>query len=459
MANDAFGSPPLTPFQRRGFVSRPITSAVMAISVLAAAIIALDSIEWRRLRIAETYSMVAPPLGGPLPSSASSSHVGAAVPASALGMMASGLLPSATRSKASLYRRQNTKQQRRRRRGNLIKCRGWFDGLLNLGKKKVLVFRSAGVLLPKLESQLRGGEDAFFMSRLGGEEGVGDTSLLMKHSADGINKDKKSKLGMVVANLEAATVLGVADGVGSWSQYRIDPGIYAKQLMMNTARASVEISKKGAKELSAAELLDIGHSKTKLKGSTTTTVACLKGNTLSAATIGDTAFVLLRNGKIYFKSPTQEFEFDTPYQLADCDISEGFGEFSEPDDALLYTVRDIKPGDVLVMASDGLFDNLHDYEIEQIVAEKLQQGYGADGISRELIERARAHSLDPNYISPWAQEKGQTESLGVIGGTLRKLGIKAVVGSGYRGGKPDDISVITGIAQYLIPGTDLFLPI
>jgi len=111
------------------------------------------------------------------------------------------------------------------------------------------------------------------------------------------------------------------------------------------------------------------------------------------------------------------------------------------------------------MASDGLFDNLHDYEIEQIVAEKLQQGYGADGISRELIERARAHSLDPNYISPWAQEKGQTESLGVIGGTLRKLGIKAVVGSGYRGGKPDDISVITGIAQYLIPGTDLFLPI
>jgi len=280
----------------------------------------------------------------------------------------------------------------------------------------------------------------------------------MKHSADGYNKDKNSKMGFVLANLEAATVLGVADGVGSWSQYRIDPGQYSKQLMMNTARAALEISKKRLQDGSASELLVEGHKRTKLKGSTTTTIACLTRNTLSAATIGDTAFVLLRNGKIYFKSPTQEFEFDTPYQLADKEISDGFGEFSEPEDALLYTVRDIRPGDVLVMGTDGLFDNLHDYEIEQIVAEKREQGIGADGISKELIERARAHSLDPEYVSPWAQEKGQLES-GFIGGTLKKLGIKAVFGAGYKGGKPDDISVITGVAQYLIPGTDLFLPI
>jgi len=342
------------------------------------------------------------------------------------------------------------------RRIERIRCRGWLDNLFSLGQKKILVFRSSGAMIPKQQSQMKGGEDAFFMSRLGGDEGVGDTSLLMKHSADGYNK--ASREGVIIANLEAATVIGVADGVGSWSQYRIDPGQYSKQLMMNTARAALEISKKRASQGSAAELLEKGHAMTKLKGSTTTTIACLSGNTLSAATIGDTAFVLLRNGKIFYRSPTQEYEFDTPYQLADTEISDGYGVFSEPEDALLYSVRDIRPGDVLVMASDGLFDNLQEYEIEQIVSEKMAQGAGAESIARELMERARAHSLDPNYVSPWAQEKGQSES-GFIGGTLRKIGIKAVFGDGYRGGKPDDISVVAGIAQYLIPGTDLFLPI
>jgi len=230
-----------------------------------------------------------------------------------------------------------------------------------------------------------------------------------------------SREGRVIARLEAATVLGVADGVGSWSQYKIDPGQYSKQLMMNTARASLEISKKTAKVASAMDILELGHERTKLKGSTTTTVACLKGNTLTAATIGDTAFVLLRKGKIYFRSPTQEYDFDTPFQLADLKMSEGYGQFSEPMDALTYTVRDIQPGDVLIMASDGLFDNLHDYEIEQVVAEKLQKSEGADAIASELIERARAHSLDPNFVSPWAQEKGQAE--GFLGGTLRKFGV------------------------------------
>ncbi|GAB5371364.1 hypothetical protein AAMO2058_001573300 [Amorphochlora amoebiformis] len=334
-----------------------------------------------------------------------------------------GHLASRTRTEASTIAQIRRNPLKTNGRPQLA-SRAWWDTLVQSvlnPTKKVLVFRSAGALIPKRESQLKGGEDAFFMSRLGGDEGVGNTDFLMQHSAEGYNKDRGSREGRVIARLEAATVLGVADGVGSWSQYKIDPGQYSKQLMMNTARASLEISKKTAKVASAMDILELGHERTKLKGSTTTTVACLKGNTLTAATIGDTAFVLLRKGKIYFRSPTQEYDFDTPFQLADLKMSEGYGQFSEPMDALTYTVRDIQPGDVLIMASDGLFDNLHDYEIEQVVAEKLQKSEGADAIASELIERARAHSLDPNFVSPWAQEKGQAE--GFLGGTLRKFGV------------------------------------
>jgi protein phosphatase PTC7 len=50
-------------------------------------------------------------------------------------------------------------------------------------------------------------------------------------------------------------------------------------------------------------------------GSSTACVVCLNGAQLHAANLGDSGFMVVRDGKLVFESPAQQHSFNFPYQI------------------------------------------------------------------------------------------------------------------------------------------------
>jgi protein phosphatase PTC7 len=218
--------------------------------------------------------------------------------------------------------------------------------------------------------------------------------------------------------------LGVADGVSWWKSQGVDPGIFPKELMSRLK--DVIRDRKAGKHPNIntlADALAYAHDATKATGSATVCVALLNPVTsaVHVLNVGDSGLWVLRrkertNGwRVVWRAPTQRIQTNMPFQLSsERDVTNTAG------DGALTEVK-LKPGDLLVAASDGLWDNMHAEEMLQIV-EELASGREAEELSPEkvaqkLASRARDHSLDPKYLSP--------------------IGI---------GGKPDDITVVAALA-------------
>ncbi|KAI5327833.1 hypothetical protein L3X38_027229 [Prunus dulcis] len=63
----------------------------------------------------------------------------------------------------------------------------------------------------------------------------------------------------------------------------------------------------------------------------------------------------------FFKSSTQQRSFNCPYQLGNCvggDCPEAAEEFE---------VEELRPGDIIVLGTDGLLDNIFASEIEEVI--------------------------------------------------------------------------------------------
>ena len=165
--------------------------------------------------------------------------------------------------------------------------------------------------------------------------------------------------------------LGVADGVYAWRHRGIDSGEMSRALM-EEARWAIE---HGVRD----PLLVLGNAWYKtfhanVQGSSTATVLVIDRETglLKSSLLGDSGYMILsrrdlrghskertRAGQRYyerFRSPQQEHHFGYPYQLGHHDNSD------RPEDALNLRQR-VVPGDVVVLGTDGLFDNLHSEEV------------------------------------------------------------------------------------------------
>ncbi|KAL8043117.1 hypothetical protein ABFX02_09G096800 [Erythranthe guttata] len=156
---------------------------------------------------------------------------------------------------------------------------------------------------------------------------------------------------------KAAQVIGVADGVGGWAKKGIDAGEYARELMRHAENAVYD--RRPGTTYPSTILQEAAH-RTEARGSSTACIVSLTGDLLKAANVGDSGFAVIRKGKTCYRSPVQQHAFNHPYQLgnsAACD---------PPEKADNVSVR-VEVGDVVVVATDGLFDNLHPKEIEDIV--------------------------------------------------------------------------------------------
>ncbi|KAG5548526.1 hypothetical protein RHGRI_014021 [Rhododendron griersonianum] len=198
----------------------------------------------------------------------------------------------------------------------------------------------------------------------------------------------------------------------------INPGIYAQELMENCQKI---VSNCNSMPLpKPEEVLNQSALGAKSPGSSTVLVAYFDGRALHVANIGDSGFIVIRNGAVYKKSSPRSYEFNFPYQIKSGD---------DPSELVEVYRIDLDDGDVIVTATDGLFDNLYDGEIASIVSKSLQANLKPEQIAEVLAVRAQEVGKSETGRSPFADA---VQAAGYVG---------------FTGGKLDDVTVIVSFVQ------------
>ncbi|KAL5638838.1 hypothetical protein ACGC1H_003255 [Rhizoctonia solani] len=221
--------------------------------------------------------------------------------------------------------------------------------------------------------------------------------------------------------------LGVADGVGGWAHHhlRADSARFARMLMHHCASEIATTPVDAPREILhiAYERTVATFRATGMAGSSTALVALLRDGQLSVAHLGDCMLAVVRDGKFVVRSEDMQHSFNFPYQLGPHSAT------TPRADAQLIT-SEVIPGDIVILASDGLGDNLWDeevlHEVERFRALSLGES-SAQLLGEALARRAKR-----------AAEGTKDVPFGVRG---RAAGVQFV------GGKTDDISVVVAIVR------------
>lgn len=255
-----------------------------------------------------------------------------------------------------------------------------------------LLLQSGAAMLPHPDKAHRGGEDSFFIS---------------EHQA----------------------AVGVADGVGGWAEIGVDAGAYARLLMVHAKEAAdASTDDVAAGTLSPQAILESAFYRTNVQGSSTACVLVVNGTTLSASNLGDSGFVLVRDGVASFQCPQQQHNFNFPFQLGSADSMS-----DQPQAAMRFDLQ-LQPGDVIVTGSDGLWDNVFAEEAATIASKCRDKGETATTAAQVLCRYARMRASDAKYHSPFSYAAIQA-------------------GYVYLGGKMDDITVV--VSYVTLPAAKL----
>ncbi|XP_039292442.1 protein phosphatase PTC7 homolog [Nilaparvata lugens] len=213
---------------------------------------------------------------------------------------------------------------------------------------------------------------------------------------------KKGQFGddaWFTAKFKTADVLGVADGVGGWRNYGIDPGEFSAFLMQTCERlvTSGRFSPHEPASMLARSYYELLENKKSILGSSTACVVVFT-HTLPAqhASPGHSASVLS----------------DRPDSADTCNFP-------------------VEEGDVILVATDGVFDNVPD----QLLLTELSRVQGErdpvkiQHVANSIAWMARSLAFDDKFMSPFAI-------------SAQANGIHTV------GGKPDDITVLLATVAF-----------
>ena len=262
----------------------------------------------------------------------------------------------------------------------------------------------------------------------------------------GVNRRNLGHAGDDAYFIAGEKAVGLADGVGQWRDKGIDSGEFSRSLMSTCLKyAESSYGRQSASALLASSASDVSQSGK--EGSSTACILTLDQATgvASVANLGDSGVLIGRwsnkKGKprVVFRSPQQEHEFGYPFQL-------GHHEHADhPARAQLFSVV-LEAGDIIILGTDGLFDNVSDADILEDVFKHVEQPGDAKKKSIEvgsfgsrksnelrllslkmasgLAELAFSKSVDKRCDTPFS--RSASEAFDII----------------YRGGKKDDITVL-----------------
>jgi protein phosphatase PTC7 len=227
---------------------------------------------------------------------------------------------------------------------------------------------------------------------------------------------------------ECGTSLGVSDGVGGWLELGVDSGLYSRELCMAAARTVANTG-----ETDPRAVMQAAYDESNSVGTATFCCLTLEDNVLRAANLGDSRFVLLRPNankqglKFVCLSTDQQHFFNCPRQL-------GTNSLDMPHHADLYELA-AQPGDIVVVGTDGLWDNLEPKEI--------MDGFALTGyelpcdeptlvkVASHLTTAAFLVSRSTEVDTPFARNARRNNF-------------------NYSGGKLDDITVVVAVIQPVV---------
>lgn len=245
-------------------------------------------------------------------------------------------------------------------------------------------------------------------------------------------------------NARRRDYIGIADGVGGWRQRGYDPSAFSTSLMTiakDIAQRKTQTDPYVLMDRSYKKLLNLNRQQPSLSiiGSSTVCLLAFDHETglLETANLGDSGFLLVRNGRIITRSQKQTHNFNTPKQLAYAPPTIKCVA-DHPRDASQLSIA-CRPGDLIITATDGLFDNIND---AMILAELAALPDDPDEIVRTDLESvasslatlARRKAIDKSFLSPFSLAARQA-------------------GFNHSGGKVDDITVIVSSVSDL--GTEV----
>tara|TARA_R110002110_G_scaffold150598_5_gene342661 strand:- start:6497 stop:7255 length:759 start_codon:yes stop_codon:yes gene_type:complete len=215
------------------------------------------------------------------------------------------------------------------------------------------------------------------------------------------------------------STVAVADGVGGWESKGINPRAFADEMLTKTyfVMKNGTLDPKMGIKASFSQLSQVG--------SATFCMGKLDNEGIfRVANIGDSGFIIIRDGMILLKSAEHQHQFNYPYQL-------GIGEdglphgTDRPQDAEVYQLK-LEVGDVVVMGSDGLLDNLWPKEILNYVDKHPPNPMKlAEGLARHAYEISQDEDVNVPFFHRAKQEGVEYAS--------------------YQGGKEDDITVVISV--------------
>lgn len=260
------------------------------------------------------------------------------------------------------------------------------------------------------------------------------------------------------------TAFGVADGVGGWAEHGVDPADFSHGLCSYMAEGALEWEEG---RLGPLELLKYGFRRTtedptiRGGGSTACVAVADHNGRMFVANLGDSGFVQLRSGTVHHYSNPQTHAFNTPYQMSitppeilrQAIIFGGMPLHDGPERADLADHK-LRHGDVLVLATDGVWDNLDAQEVLRIVTHEMsragawertvQRGYVVTNKIAEQVQSSSepTRTLQNRIAAAIVGEAKNASMDSKRDGPFAKAWQREAPFDRYQGGKVDDITVL-----------------
>ena len=219
---------------------------------------------------------------------------------------------------------------------------------------------------------------------------------------------RKVKWGGEDAVFVQGRTFGVFDGVSGCKKVKGMP-LYSKTLA-NEMKRRMECCQISKRSYSIEEMRDLlftagRFAKDCATGSTTAVVGSIgEDNILRVLNMGDSAIVVIRDGKVISRTRDTGKSFNVPCQLPFC----------SPKVTKYTSVLDVKilSGDIIVAGSDGVFDNLSEEHICTLINKSPQT---ACSIAKTIIDETKRVSRDRKASTPIAKiykEMGKGDGFG-----------------------------------------------
>lgn len=262
------------------------------------------------------------------------------------------------------------------------------------------------------------------------------TSLLPKRRPYGSPADTLSIRAGDDAMLVSPTILAVADGVSGWESKgaQCSSAIWSRSMLETLSRLMTEykvnhfphdLNKRDIDQvlddsyLHTSHLMDLQN----MKGSSTLALCMLIGDSLKMLSIGDSKIFVIRDGELVKTNEEQMISDLCPQQIGTQTLTKLPSEI-----AWLDSIK-LQENDIIVVCSDGISDNLYEWEIVHYIDESLNiKKESLKNVANRILLKSKEIAFDDYAYTPYDEK-------------VNALPKKSYGKNSITGGKLDDMTI------------------